>query len=46
MAPQFIKTNKNDANDAAVTCEAVTQTTMRFVAIRTKLSPSAIGQQY
>lgn len=35
MAPQFVKpyvkSNKNDANDAEAICEAVTRSTMRFV---------------
>ena len=39
MAPQFVKTyvksNKNDANDAEAICEAVARPTMRFVAIKT-----------
>ena len=39
MAPQFVKpyvkSNKNDANDAEVICEAVARPTMRFVAIKT-----------
>ena len=43
MAPQFvkpyIKSNKNDPNDAAAICEAVTRPSMRFVHIKT------IGQQ-
>lgn len=39
MAPQFVKPyvkgNKNDANDAAAICEAVTRKSMRFVPIKT-----------
>jgi len=39
MAPQFVKpyvkSNKNDANDAEAICEAVGRPTMRFVAIKT-----------
>jgi len=39
MSPQFVtpyvKSNKNDANDAAAICEAVTRPTMRFVAPKT-----------
>ena len=39
MAPQFVKpyvkTNKNDAADAAAICEAVGRPTMRFVPIKT-----------
>jgi len=39
MSPQYvkpyIKTNKNDANDAEGICEAVTRPTMRFVPIKT-----------
>lgn len=38
MSPQFVKpyvkTNKNDYNDAEAICEAVTRPTMRFVAIK------------
>lgn len=39
MAPQFVKpyvkSNKNDANDAEAICEAVARPTMRFVTIKT-----------
>lgn len=39
MTPQFVKpyvkSNKNDANDAEAICEAVARPTMRFVAIKT-----------
>jgi transposase len=39
MAPQFVKpyvkSNKNDANDAEAICEAVVRPTMRFVALKT-----------
>lgn len=39
MAPQFVKpyvkSNKNDANDAEAICEAVGRPNMRFVAIKT-----------
>jgi transposase len=39
MAPQFVKpyvkSNKNDANDAEAICEAVARPSMRFVAIKT-----------
>ena len=39
MAPQFVKpyvkSGKNDANDAEAICEAVSRPTMRFVAIKT-----------
>ncbi len=39
MAPQFVKpyvkSNKNDANDAEAICEAVARPNMRFVAIKT-----------
>lgn len=38
MSPQYVKpyvkTNKNDANDAAGICEAVSRPSMRFVAIK------------
>jgi len=43
MSPQYVKpyvkTNKNDRNDAEAICEAVTRPTMRFVPIKT------VGQQ-
>jgi len=32
----YLKRNKNDANDAAAICEAVTRPSMRFVPIKTK----------
>src|SRR6266487_5821864 len=32
----YLKRSKNDANDAAAICEAVTRPSMRFVAIKTK----------
>lgn len=39
MAPQFVKpyvkSNKNDANDAEAICEALSRPSMRFVAIKT-----------
>jgi transposase len=39
MAPQFVKpyvkTNKNDRNDAEAICEAVARPTMRFVPVKT-----------
>ena len=39
VAPQFVKpyvkSNKNDANDAEAICEAVSRKSMRFVAIKT-----------
>jgi transposase len=39
MSPQFVKpyvkSNKNDSNDAEAICEAVTRPSMRFVAIKT-----------
>jgi transposase len=39
MAPQFVKpyvkSNKNDANDAEAICEAIARPTMRFVAVKT-----------
>ena len=39
MAPQFVKpyvkTNKNDRNDAEAICEAVSRPNMRFVAVKT-----------
>ena len=39
MAPQFVnpyvKSNKNDANDAEAVCEAMSRPGMRFVAVKT-----------
>lgn len=39
LAPQFVKpyvkSNKNDANDADASCEAISRPSMRFVAIKT-----------
>jgi len=39
IAPQFVKpyvkSNKNDANDAEAICEAVSRSSMRFVAVKT-----------
>jgi transposase len=39
IAPQFVKpyvkTNKNDANDAEAICEAMSRPSMRFVAVKT-----------
>ncbi len=32
----YLKRGKNDANDAAAICEAVTRLSMRFVPIKTK----------
>src|SRR5947209_966904 len=37
----YLKRSKNDANDAAAICEAVTRPSMRFVA--TKSEPAAVG---
>jgi len=36
----YLKRGKNDANDAAAICEAVTRPSMRFVATK---SESAVG---
>jgi transposase len=38
----YVKRNKNDANDAAAICEAVTRPSMRFVAIKTKEQQAAL----
>jgi len=39
IAPQFVKpyvkSNKNDANDAGAICEALSRPNMRFVAVKT-----------
>ena len=39
VAPQFVKpyvkSNKNDANDAEAICEAMSRPNMRFVAVKT-----------
>ena len=36
VAEAYLKRSKNDANDAAAICEAVTRPSMRFVPIKTK----------
>jgi transposase len=41
MEKAYLKRSKNDANDAAAICEAVTRPSMRFVAIKTK---GAVGR--
>src|ERR1700682_3186719 len=38
----YLKRGKNDANDAAAICEAVTRPSMRFVPIKTKEQQSAL----
>lgn len=38
----YVKRSKNDANDAAAICEAVTRPSMRFVAIKTKEQQAAL----
>src|SRR5262252_6161141 len=38
----YLKRSKNDANDAAAICEAVTRPSMRFVAIKTKEQQAAL----
>src|ERR1700687_4035812 len=38
----YLKRSKNDANDAAAICEAVTRPTMRFVLIKTKDQQAAL----
>ena len=38
----YLKRSKNDANDAAAICEAVTRPTMRFVPIKTKDQQAAL----
>ncbi len=38
----YLKRSKNDANDAAAICEAVTRPSMRFVAIKTKQQQTAL----
>jgi transposase len=47
MSPQYvkpyIKTNKNDANDAEGICEAVTRPSMRFVPIKTLEQQDILG---
>ena len=35
VAPQFVKSNKNDRNDAEAICEAITRPHMRFVPVKT-----------
>jgi transposase len=36
LCKAYLKRGKNDANDAAAICEAVTRPSMHFVAIKTK----------
>jgi transposase len=38
----YLKRSKNDANDAAAICEAVTRPSMRFVSIKTKEQQAAL----
>src|SRR6202051_5093419 len=38
----YLKRSKNDANDAAAICEAVTRPSMRFVSIKTKEQQTAL----
>ena len=38
----YLKRGKNDANDAAAICEAVTRPSMRFVPIKTKDQQTAL----
>lgn len=38
----YVKTNKNDANDAEAICEAVQRQTMRFVPVKTKTQQSIL----
>src|ERR1700728_2142764 len=38
----YLKRSKNDANDAAAICEAVTRPSMRFVAIKSKEQQAAL----
>src|SRR5471032_765143 len=38
----YLKRSKNDANDAAAICEAVTRPTMRFVPLKTKDQQAAL----
>src|SRR5215813_6328710 len=38
----YLKRSKNDANDAAAICEAVTRPSMRFVAIKTREQQAAV----
>jgi transposase len=40
----YVKRNKNDANDAAGICEAVTRPSMRFVGIKEEAQQSALTQ--
>jgi transposase len=38
----YLKRSKNDANDAAAICEAVTRPSMRFVPVKTREQQSAL----
>ena len=42
----YLKRSKNDANDAAAICEAVTRPTMRFVAIKSKDQQASDSQSW
>jgi transposase len=46
MPPSYVKAylrrSKNDANDAAAICEAVTRPSMRFVAVKTQEQQAAL----
>ena len=48
ISPQFVKpyvkSGKNDANDAEAICEAASRPTMRFVAVKTTEQQVALGQ--
>jgi transposase len=41
----YLKRSKNDANDAAAICEAVTRPSMRFVPIKTREQQTALTRQ-
>src|SRR5262245_38852773 len=42
LPPSYVKRSKNDANDAAAICEAVTRPSMRFVATKSEAQQSGL----
>lgn len=42
-AKAYVRRNKNDAADAAAICEAVSRSSMRFVAIKSEAQQAAVG---
>jgi len=50
MAPQFVKpyvkSNKNDMNDAQAVCEAMSRPSMRFVPVKSRNVSTSFGQLF